>query len=91
MGTVTPKLAEKFNLKEPKGILVTEVFKGSLAEKAGVKQDDVILTFDGKHINETSELPHLLASMPIGKRISVEILRDGKSSTLELTLVESQD
>ena len=75
---VTAELAQSFGLKGEKGALVSEVHKDSPAEKAGLKSGDIILEFNGKTINEMSELPRMVAATPIGKNVNVKILREGK-------------
>jgi serine protease Do len=74
---VTPELAKSFGLKENKGALVAEVFKGTPAEKAGIEQGDIILGFNGKDISESKELPRMLASTPVGEKVTIKLLRNG--------------
>ena len=57
---MTPALAKSFDLKEKKGALVSQVFKGGPAEKAGIDQGDVILSFDGKEIADSKDLPRIV-------------------------------
>src|ERR1043165_8453246 len=64
---LTPELTKSFGLKDRKGALVTQVVPGSPAEKAGLEQGDVILTFDGKEIAESKDLPRIVALTPAGK------------------------
>jgi serine protease Do len=75
---VTPELAKSFDLKERKGALVAQVFPGSPAEKAGLKQGDIILEFDGKEVADSKELPRIVASTPSGKTVTVKLSRNGK-------------
>jgi serine protease Do len=82
---VTPELAASFGMKSEKGALIAEVVKDSPAEKGGLKAGDIILEFDGKTIKDMHDLPRLAAVTPVGKRASVNVLRDGK--TLEKTVV----
>ena len=75
---VTPALAKSFDLKEKQGALVAQVVSGGPAEKAGIEQGDVILGFDGKEIAESKDLPRIVASTPVGKTVTVKLLRNGK-------------
>ncbi|MGA7827312.1 MAG: DegQ family serine endoprotease [Geobacteraceae bacterium] len=75
---ITSDLAKSFGMKNEKGALVSEVVKDSPAEKAGFKVGDVILEFDGKPIKEMHELPRLAAVTPVGSKVDVKVLRDGK-------------
>jgi serine protease Do len=83
---VTPVLAQSFGLESDKGALVSNVSKDSPADKAGLKTGDIILEFDGKPIDEMNELPRLVASMPVGKKAAVKILRDGKELSVTVTI-----
>jgi len=79
---VTPELAKSFGLKITKGAVVTQVLKGSPAEKAGLKEGDVILEYRGKEIKGVRDLPRLVAMTPPGTRVKMKIFRDGKIKTL---------
>lgn len=80
---VTPELAQSFGVQGESGALVSEVTKDGPAEKAGVKPGDIIMEFDGKQIQEMNSLPRYVASTPVGKKVKLKVLRDGK--TVELT------
>ena len=89
--SVTPELADALELKEPQGALVRQVFEGSPAERAGFEVKDVIVSFDGKKINKDTELPTIVASTPVGKKVKVEIIRNKKRKTLKLKVGEMAD
>jgi serine protease Do len=88
---ITPELKEKLNLKDEHGALVADVTKGGPAEKAGIERGDVIVSFDGKEIKEMRELPFLVASTPVGKRVKVEVMRKGEKKTLEVKIGEMKE
>jgi serine protease Do len=88
---VTPDLAKSFNLKEESGALVGDVTAGSPAEKAGIKPGDIIVEFDGKTIKEMSELPRLVAAVPVGKTVDVKVLREGKPLVFKVQIQELED
>jgi serine protease Do len=85
---LTPALAESFKLKDVKGILVSDITKGSAAEKAGFKTGDVILELDGKPIQRAADLRERVAMKGPGAEVSIEVLRDGKKKTLTAKLDE---
>jgi serine protease Do len=85
---VTPDLAKSFGLDSEKGALVAEVVKDSPAEKSDIKGGDVVLEYDGRQIHEMSELPRLVAATPVGKKVKVLLLRDGKKETVPVTIEE---
>jgi serine protease Do len=88
---VTSQLAKSFGLDEPKGALVSQVFKETPADRAGIKQGDVILEFDGKKIEEPGDLPRTVASTPPGETVKVKIFREGNILTLETTIAEMEE
>ena len=75
---ITPELAKSFGLKEDKGALVAQVVPGGPAEKAGIEQGDVIVSFDGKIVEDSKDLPRIVASTPVGKSVTVKVVREGK-------------
>jgi serine protease Do len=85
---VTPDLAPSFGLKEARGAIVADVIKGSPAEKAGIKQGDVILAFDGKAVKSSNDLPWIVAETPVGKTVNVTLIRQGKELDVKVTIVE---
>lgn len=88
---ITPELKEKLNLKEEKGALVADVTADGPAEKAGIKRGDVIVTFDGKQIKDMSDLPYLVASIPVGKTVAVEVIRKGQAKSFQVKIAEFKE
>ncbi|HJX34516.1 MAG TPA: PDZ domain-containing protein, partial [Desulfatiglandales bacterium] len=86
--SITQDLKDALNLKDIKGALVSDVTEDGPAEKAGFKRGDVIIAFDGKDISESNDLPNIVSKMPVGKKVDVDILRDGKKMTLQAKLGE---
>jgi serine protease Do len=83
---VTPELAQSFRIQQPAGALVADVIEGSPAATAGFQRGDVITSFDGAAIHEMHELPRVVANTPVGKQVKVDILRQGKITTLTVTI-----
>jgi serine protease Do len=83
---VTPELAQTFKLPEKAGALVADVVKGSPAEKGGMKQGDVIIELAGKKIKDMHELPMIVASMEVGKEVTIKVIREGKEIGLNVTI-----
>lgn len=82
---LTTDLAKSFGLKSDKGALIASVEKDAPAEKAGLRAGDVIVEYDGKQIDEGSELPRYVAATPVDKKVHMVIFRDG--SKKDVTLV----
>lgn len=83
--TVTPELAQALGLKEPRGALITHVMPGGPGEKSGLKTGDVILKFDDHEISRMRELPTMVAATEVGKKVTMDVLRDGKHSQMSAT------
>jgi serine protease Do len=83
-----PGLAKKFGLEEERGALVGKVMEGEPADKAGIKNGDVILQVEDHPIKDTRDLLNTIAKLPPGKRVKIVVLRDGKEKTLYVTLGE---
>ena len=83
---ITPELAGQFHLPDTKGALVSQVNKGSPAEKAGLKAGDVIVRIDGKLVNDTRQLRNLVAATAPGSSVRIGVIRDGKERTLTATI-----
>jgi serine protease Do len=88
---VTTDLARSFGLEKERGALVGDVVAQGPAEKAGIKRGDVIVSYDGKQVDQSSSLPGLVAATPVGKTVPVEILRNGKSQTLNVAISKLND
>jgi serine protease Do len=88
---MSPELIKSFNLQEKKGALVSQVFKDSPAEKAGIERGDVILEFDKKEIAESRDLPRIVAAIPVGKTVTVKIWRNGKMMTKDVKVGEMEE
>ncbi|GAM09180.1 putative periplasmic serine endoprotease DegP-like [Geobacter sp. OR-1] len=86
---VTEDIARSFGLNKTKGALVAEVMSGSPAERAGIRQGDIITQVAGKEIKDPKQLQIIVAEIPIGQKTSVTVFRDGKSLSLSLTIVSS--
>ncbi|MBM3525935.1 MAG: PDZ domain-containing protein, partial [Alphaproteobacteria bacterium] len=88
---VTDEIAETLGLKSPMGALVASVIKDGPAEKAKIQAGDVIVSFDGKEINEMRRLPKIVADTEVGKQVSIEIWRDKKKVPLKIAIGELEE
>ncbi len=83
---VTPSLAKSFELKQPIGALISEVVDNSPASKAGLMDGDVILSFNGVKIKHSDQLGWLIATGGTKKTVPLELIRNGKTQTIDLQL-----
>jgi len=85
---VTSDLAEEFGVRDLKGALVSGVMKKSPAEKAGIRQGDVILQYNGKVVEDTGHLRNMVSQTPLGTAVKVRILRQKKELEMEVSIAE---
>ena len=86
---ITKDLADSFGMKNTNGALVAGVEKSGPADKGGLVAGDVILKFDGKAINSSSDLPRAVGGVKPGKSVNVEVLRKGAAKTLSVVVAEA--
>ena len=85
---VTPELAAEFKLPKPMGALVSDVSPRSPAARAGLKEGDVIIEFNGKKVIDSRSLRLAASQMKPGTEATVKVVRDGKERTFTVTLGE---
>ncbi len=88
---VTPEIAQSLGLAKPEGALVADVTGGGPAAKAGLKQGDVVLSFNGHDITKVRDLPLVVAQTPVGQKAKVEVLRNGQKTALDVGVGEMPD
>jgi len=88
---ITPAIAESLGTKDAKGALVADVLSDTPAEKAGIQVGDVIVEFDGTTVEESTDLPRLVARASIGDKVKVKVIRKGKMRTLTVKVAELKD
>jgi serine protease Do len=85
---ITPDIAESLGLDNEAGALVSTVNENSPAQAAGLEPGDVIVSFDGKMIDKMRDLPRIVAETEIGRTVRVEVVRNGNSIDVQVTLGE---
>jgi serine protease Do len=88
---VTPDLAQSFGLAKPEGALIASIEKDGPAAKSGLERGDVVLKFDGKDVHDEHELPVLVADTAINKTVPIDLVRNGKHMTLQVTIGELKE
>jgi len=85
---VNRELSESFNMERPMGAVVLKVLPDSPAAKAKFHVGDVVVEYDGKTIHRSSDLPLVVGRTPIGKKVKVKVIREGKSKRLSVVIDE---
>jgi len=88
---VDQALAESFGLDKPRGALVSNVERGGPADAAGIKEGDVILAFDGQPVDSAGQLPAAVAAARPGRKVELQVWREGASRNIDVTLGEVTD
>ena len=86
---LTPELAEAFGVDRQRGVVITQVVEDSAAEKAGLKSGDVVTAVDGRPVNRAADLRNKVGMAPVGEKVTLSILRDGKKKDVTATISES--
>ena len=88
IGPVSKELAESIGLGKARGALVASVEAGAPAEKAGIEAGDIIVKFDGKSIEKSSDLPLAVGNTKPGTRSTVTVFRRGSTKELSINIGE---
>jgi len=88
---VTPAIAEFLGLDKATGALVVGVSKDGPAEQGGIKVGDVIIEFDGREVKESNDLQSIVARTPVGREMSVKVLKEGEEVVHSVTIGELKE
>jgi Do/DeqQ family serine protease len=88
---VTEDIAKSFGLSRPQGALISEIMAGGPAEKAGMKQGDIIMRFAGKEVRDARQLQLVVADTRVGEKVEVEIFREGRAQKLFVTIGNTEN
>jgi serine protease Do len=76
----------KYQLKEPRGVLIRHVVSGQPADKGGVKAEDVILAVDGAQIDGPRDLQRIISTTPVGRTVKLNVMRGGKETEVAVII-----
>ena len=82
------ELAQYYKLRDNAGVLVADVVPGDPADQAGIKAKDVIIELNGETVKTSRELTAKAANLPVGKKATVTVLRDGKKSSFNVKVAK---
>ncbi len=84
-------LAEVYGLPRPEGSVLTQIFPDTPASRAGLKEGDIVLAYDGQPINRSTDLINLINRTRPNTKVTLTVLRNGKTLTLTPTLMVSAE
>jgi serine protease Do len=84
-------LAEVYGLPRPEGSVLTQIFPDTPASRAGLKEGDIVLAYDGQPINRSTDLINLINRTRPNTKVTLTVLRNGKTLTLTPTLMASAE
>src|ERR1019366_674087 len=87
---ITPERAKALNLKEERGVEVSSLAEDGPAAKAGIKQGDVVLEFNGQPVEGTAQFQRLVRETPVGRQVKITVWRGGAAQTLTATVGENK-
>ena len=85
---VSSDRARELGLTEERGAIVMKVVPGSPAEKAGLKENDVIVSYNGRRVDSVRELQRLLSDTPVDRTVSLEVVRGGSRQAISATVTK---
>jgi serine protease Do len=88
---LTTEMAEYYGLKDRKGVLVADVFKGDPADKAGIQAKDIILAVNDQKIETSRQLTGMIAGLKVGEVAHVEVFRNGNTKNFAIKLAKRDD
>jgi serine protease Do len=88
---LTPELAASFGFEGTEGVLIGDVIADGPADKAGLKPGDIVTKFNGRPASSANQLRNTVAGTAPNTRVTLEVFRDGRSRTLNVTIGELAD
>ena len=88
---LTPELAEYYKVKGETGVLVTQIFEGDPADKAGIKTNDIITAVNGEPVTSSRELSRRIAALGVGQKAEITIMREGREKTVTVETAKRQE
>ncbi|HYH40551.1 MAG TPA: Do family serine endopeptidase [Burkholderiales bacterium] len=83
---MTQELSESFKLPEIRGALITEVFQGTPADKAGIKLGDILVAVEGRPVTDSSSMLNLVAALNPGKQATLKVVRSQQETDIKVVI-----
>ncbi len=87
---ITQELADEKGIKDLKGVYIPAVIEDGSADKAGIKEGDIITKIDNTEVNKSSELQEQISKFHPGDKVDITLIRDGKEKVLNATLLSKE-
>lgn len=88
---VTPNMAKSLKLPRPIGVMVTSVYRGGPADRAGLKTGDVVARVNGREVADKTSLRFRLGTLAVGGKATLRVYRNGKARSVSLRLVKAPE
>ena len=88
---ITPELAEYYNIKETKGVLVAKAYEDHPADNAGIMAGDIITKVNDTPVTNTRELSSSIAALGVGEKVSITFIREGRERRVYVNLAKRSD
>ncbi|MGB1220591.1 MAG: DegQ family serine endoprotease [Alcanivoracaceae bacterium] len=88
---LSPELAEAFGIERQRGVVITQVMDDSAASDAGLEAGDVVVEVDGVPVKRSSDLRNKVGLSPVGERVTLKVIRDGKARKVEAVIRETSE
>jgi serine protease Do len=89
MQDVTPEIAHSFGLSGEDGALISDLYRGGPAHRAGIRRGDVVVGFNGRPVKNSRELARWVSEIPIGTPVKIDVVREGNRQTYDVTVAEA--
>lgn len=83
---MTPEIAESFKIPGTRGTLITEVFRGTPADRGGIKAGDVLVAVEGAPVTDSANMLNLIAALKPGSEATLKVMREAKAIELRVTV-----
>jgi S1-C subfamily serine protease len=83
---ITPEIAQSFNLPTTRGVLITQVVRGSPADKGGIRPGDVLLAVNGRPVADSVTMLNMIAALQPGQNATLRLAREQAESDVAVTI-----
>jgi serine protease Do len=88
---ISDEMAQYYGIKDKEGALVSQVFPGNPADKAGIRTRDIIIAVNGKKIENSRELTRIIAAFHVGEKVKITVLRNSEKKTFDVKIAKRQE